>query len=101
MSYGGTLGAVGTGTLSEIYNHYSEDGKTLVNGTTTLDLLQPATAEVHEISHLTMTGKHTGSTNIDLTLVGGPRTIRAATPRTKDTLRRPTTARPSPGRLPD
>ena len=71
VSYGGTRGAVGTGTLSETYNHYSDDGKSFVTGTTTIELLQSAIGKDREISHLKMTGRHTGSSNIDITIIGG------------------------------
>ena len=60
VTYGGSQGLVGTGTLSETYKKYSEDGKSFVNGTTTINEVKSALGEVREISHLKMTGKNTG-----------------------------------------
>lgn len=70
VNYNGNSGAT-FGTFSETYTNYSEDGKTFLNGTKTIDVLQPGIAEVHEIANITMSGQHTGYTHIDLTITGG------------------------------
>ncbi|MBS1844414.1 MAG: hypothetical protein JST53_08365 [Actinobacteria bacterium] len=70
IHYGGLLGAT-FGTFSETYENYSEDGESFVNGTKTIEVVKPNIEEVHEIAHLTMTGAHSGSTDVDLDIVGG------------------------------
>ena len=67
LIYNGNPGAF-FGTWSETYENYSEDGKSFVNGTTTIEVLEAAGAKVHESSHVKMTGENTGYTNIDMTL---------------------------------
>ena len=67
LTYNGNPGAI-YGTWSETYENYSEDGKSFVTGTTTIEEIEPNLGKVHESSHLKMTGENTGYTNIDLTL---------------------------------
>ena len=51
------------GQWSETYENYSDDGKSFVNGTVTINGLQSGSVS----SHLTMTGKHTGAQDAELT----------------------------------
>ena len=69
VHYGGTLGAT-SGSFSETYNHYSEDGHTFLNGTKTIDITGNL-GVVHEVTNITMTGAHHGHSHIDLTITGG------------------------------
>lgn len=67
VHYGSTTGAL-SGTWTETYNNYAEDGS-VVNGTVTST--GGAASNGSLSSHLTMTGAHTGSTDIEVTFNQG------------------------------
>jgi hypothetical protein len=70
VHYGGLPGTF-NGGFSETYKNYSEDGKTFLNGTKTIDVNGYGVSDVHEVAHLRMTGAHTGSQDVDLAIKGG------------------------------
>ncbi|WP_327313518.1 hypothetical protein [Streptomyces sp. NBC_01235] len=70
ISYNGKQGAV-YGDFSATYKNYSEDGKTFLDGTKKIDVLEPGITKVHEVTNLVMTGEHTGSLRKDLEITGG------------------------------
>lgn len=64
-------GSAVTGHWSETYQDYSNDGKSFVNGTVTID--SPEIQKGTYSSHLAMTGEHTGSVDVDMNFTGaGP-----------------------------
>jgi hypothetical protein len=65
VSYGGVPGpgVLLGGQWSESYRHYSDNGSDFVNGTVTITGLTAGTYS----AHLTMTGRHTGSQDTELT----------------------------------
>jgi hypothetical protein len=70
VTYNGSPGAI-FGNYSETYTDYSEDGKTFLNGTKTISVPGLGVTETQEVTHLTMTGEHTGSVDKDLDIKGG------------------------------
>ena len=64
----GLGGGVLTGAWSETYNHYSDDGRSFVSGTVSVD--ETGQASGTYTAHLTMTGAHTGTTNVEFTSGG-------------------------------
>jgi hypothetical protein len=70
VHYGGAPGVL-HGRFSETYSNYSEDGKTFLSGTKTIEVNGYGVDNVHEVAHLTMTGAHSGSQDVDLTIKGG------------------------------
>jgi hypothetical protein len=68
ITYGGILNAIG-GTESEVYENYSENGTDFINGEAKIEQ-SLSIFPTHVQSHLTMTGAHTGFTNIDMTWLG-------------------------------
>jgi WD40-like Beta Propeller Repeat len=69
VSYDNAVGVV-SGVDTVIYNNYSDNGRDVVNGTTSLVNPTILTGPIHLNSHLTMTGHNTGSSDIDLTYTG-------------------------------
>jgi hypothetical protein len=67
VHYGSTTGAL-SGTWTETYNNYAEDGS-VVNGT--VSATGGAASDGALSSHLTMTGRHTGSADIEVTFRKG------------------------------
>lgn len=70
INYNGKQGAV-YGDFSATYRNYSEDGKTFLNGSKKISVLEPGVTKVHEVTDLVMTGEHTGSLRKDLEITGG------------------------------
>jgi hypothetical protein len=70
ITYNGNPGAI-FGSFSESYTDYSEDGKTFLNGTRTISVPGFGITKVHDVTHLVMTGEHTGSIDKDLEITGG------------------------------
>lgn len=64
VSYSGT---VLVGTWSETYSNYSEDGLSFVNGA--VDITSAVEAGSYS-SHLSMSGAHSGSNDVDMTFAG-------------------------------
>ena len=66
VTYGGAPGpgAFFGGVWTETYTNYSDDGASFVNGTVTATGLTEGTYS----AHLTMTGRHTGSQDAELTM---------------------------------
>ncbi|HVY09515.1 MAG TPA: hypothetical protein VHB18_05160, partial [Mycobacteriales bacterium] len=69
VSYDNPAGVV-SGADTVIYNDYSDNGRDVVNGTTSLVNPTILTGPIHLSSHLTMTGDNTGSSDVDLTYTG-------------------------------
>lgn len=67
VHYGSTTGAL-SGTWTETYNNYAEGGS-VVNGT--VSATGGAASNGSVSSHLTMTGRHTGAADIELTFNNG------------------------------
>jgi hypothetical protein len=67
VDYGAGMGVL-TGQWSESYAHYSDDGKSFVSGTVTIDETGPTEGTV--AVDLTMTGAHKGSTRVTLNTAG-------------------------------
>jgi hypothetical protein len=69
VSYDNPAGVV-SGVDTVIYIDYSDNGRDVVNGTTSLVNPTILTGPIHLSSHLTMTGDNKGSADIDLTYTG-------------------------------
>ncbi len=69
VAYGNVAGVV-SGVDSETYRNYSDNGRDVVNGTTTLTNPNILTGPTRYDSHLTMTGHDSGSTDIDVSFTG-------------------------------
>jgi hypothetical protein len=69
VSYDNPAGVV-SGVDTVMYSNYSDNGRDVVNGTTSLVNPTILTGPIHLSSHLTMTGDNTGSSDIELTDTG-------------------------------
>lgn len=63
-------GGILSGSASETYDHYSDNGYDFVNGTVDLSYPDSFEGSVTDKTDLTLTGRDTGYSHVDLTLTG-------------------------------
>lgn len=56
------------GKWTQVYENYSEDGESFINGAMSVDHRKPFFGELQYVADLTMTGKNTGYLNLDVTV---------------------------------